>query len=97
MTRGVALSLVVMLATSASAISRAAGTTATIPGAKLTTISSRADARSTTLVIEATEPVPYVAIRPDPLTVVVDFRAVDASAVSSIARSRTEEIGRAHV
>ncbi len=76
MTRGVALSLVVMLATSASTLSRAAGTTTTIPGAKLTTITSRGDARSATLVIEATEPVPYVATRPDPLTVVVDFRNV---------------------
>ena len=76
MTRGVALSLVVMLATAASTMSRAAGTTTTIPGAKLTTITSRGDARSATLVIEATEPVPYVATRPDPLTVVVDFRNV---------------------
>ncbi len=76
MTRGVALSLVVMLATSASTMSRAAGTTTTIPGAKLTTITSRGDARSATLVIEATEPVPYVATRPDPLTVVIDFRNV---------------------
>ncbi len=76
MTRGVALSLVVILATSASTLSRAAGTTTTIPGATLTTITSRGDARSATLVIEATEPVPYVATRPDPLTVVIDFRNV---------------------
>ena len=46
MTRGVALSLVVLMATSASTMSRAAGTAATIPGAKLTTITSRGDARS---------------------------------------------------
>jgi type IV pilus assembly protein PilQ len=71
-----------MLASSASAISRAAGTTA-IPGAKLTTISSKADARSATLVIETTEPVPYVATRPDPFTVMVDFRNVDAAAVAA--------------
>ena len=58
MTRGLALSLVVILATSASAISRASSTAANIPVAKLTTITSRADARSATLVIEATEPVP---------------------------------------
>ena len=90
MTRGVALSLVVMLATSASVGSRAAGTTATTTGAKLTTISSRADARSATLVIEATQPVPYVATRPDPLTVFVDFRNVDAGAVASAARARTD-------
>jgi len=85
-TRGVALSLVVLMATSASTMSRAAGTAATIPGAKLTTITSRGDARSATLVIEATQPVPYVATRPDPLTVMVDFRNVDAGAVASAPR-----------
>ena len=90
MTRGVALSLVVMLVTAASVGSRAAGTTATTTGAKLTTISSRADARSATLVIEATQPVPYVATRPDPLTVFVDFRNVDAGAVASATRARIE-------
>src|SRR4051794_27530887 len=84
-TRGVALSLVVILATAASVISRAAGTAAILAGAKLTTISSKADARSATLVIEATEPVPYVATRPDPLTVMVDFRNVDAGAVVAAA------------
>ena len=69
-TRGVALSLAVMLATGATTVSRAAGTsTVSIPAAKLTTITSRGDARAATLVIEATEPVPYVATRPDPLTV----------------------------
>ena len=85
MTRGVALSLAVILATAASVISRAASTAAIIPNAKLTTISSKADARSATLVIEATEPVPYVATRPDPLTVMVDFRNVDAGAVAAAA------------
>jgi len=81
----VALSLAVILATTASVISRAASTAAIIPGAKLTTISSKADARSATLVIEATEPVPYIATRPDPLTVMVDFRNVDAGAVVAAA------------
>jgi len=81
----VALSLVVILATGASVISRAASTAAVIPSAKLTTISSKADARSATLVIEATEPVPYVATRPDPLTVMVDFRNVDAGAIAAAA------------
>ncbi|MGC4084227.1 MAG: type IV pilus secretin PilQ [Vicinamibacterales bacterium] len=100
-----ALSLVVILATSASMTSRAAGTATTIPSAKLTTITSRSDGRSATLVIEATEPVPYVATRPDPLTVVVDFRNVDTAAlalptgadgrdpISSIAVEKTESMG----
>jgi hypothetical protein len=74
-TRGVAFSLAVLLATAAGEVSRAAGTAAAV-GARLTAITSRADARSTSLVIEATEPVPYVATRPDPFTVIVDFRNV---------------------
>jgi type IV pilus assembly protein PilQ len=72
----------VLLATGASISSRAAGV---VPSAKLTTITSREDARGATLVIEATEPVPYVATRPDPLTVVVDFRGVDAGALATAA------------
>jgi type IV pilus secretin PilQ/predicted competence protein len=87
-TRGMALSMAVMLATSASAISRAAGTATTNPGAKLTTITSRADARSATLVIEATAPVPYIATRPDPLTVMVDFRNVDTGAIAASAAAQ---------
>jgi type IV pilus assembly protein PilQ len=76
----VALSLALLLATCASSIPRAAGT---IPSAKLTTISTREDGRRATLVIEATEPVPYVATRPDPLTVLIDFRNVEPGTVSS--------------
>ncbi len=83
MTRGVALSLAVLLATTASTVSRAAGTAANYPTAKLTTISARGDGRGATLVIEASEPVPYVATRPDPLTVLIDFRNVDPGAVAS--------------
>ncbi|HUR35403.1 MAG TPA: type IV pilus secretin PilQ [Vicinamibacterales bacterium] len=83
-----ALSLAVMLATAASVVSRASGTTATIAGAKLTTITSRADARTATLVIEATEPVPYVATRPDPLTIMIDFRNVEAGAVAASAAAQ---------
>jgi hypothetical protein len=41
------------------------GTTAT-PAIRLKTISSRVTSKGTSLVIEASEPVPYVATRPDP-------------------------------
>jgi type IV pilus assembly protein PilQ len=76
----------VLLATAASISSRAAGT---VPSAKLTTITAREDARSATLVIEATAPVPYVATRPDPLTVFVDFRNVDpGSAAAAVPPAR---------
>src|SRR4029078_5380386 len=39
---------------------------------------SRLDAKGAALLIEATDPVAYVATRPDPLTVVVDVRNVTA-------------------
>jgi type IV pilus assembly protein PilQ len=42
----------------------------------LKTISARVSSKGASLVIEATEPVPYVATRPDPLTLVIDFRNV---------------------
>ena len=50
------------------------GTTAAAPVVRLKTITSRATAAGTSLVIEASDPVPYVATRPDPLTVYIDFR-----------------------
>jgi type IV pilus assembly protein PilQ len=87
-----------MLATGATTVSRAAGTsTVSIPAAKLTTITSRGDARAATLVIEATEPVPYVATRPDPLTVFVDFRNVDAAAVAALSTPPKGAIGAVSV
>jgi type IV pilus assembly protein PilQ len=58
------------------------GATAT-PAIRLKTISSRVTSKGTSLVIEATEPVPYVATRPDPLTLLIDFRNVAADAVIS--------------
>lgn len=60
---------------------RAAETTSSL--ARLTTISSRAHAGGATVVIEADEPVPYSTTRPDPLTVLVDFRNVTAEGFSS--------------
>ena len=39
--------------------------------------------KGASLVIEATEPVPYVATRPDPLTVYIDFRNVAADGLAS--------------
>lgn len=45
---------------------------------RLTNISTRVHANGASLVIEATEPVPYLTSRPDPLTVLVDLRNVGA-------------------
>jgi type IV pilus assembly protein PilQ len=61
------------------------GTAAAPPAldARLTTITSRAHAGGAALVIEATEPVPYLTAQPDPLTVVVDFRNVSTEGLAN--------------
>jgi type IV pilus assembly protein PilQ len=50
---------------------------------RLRAISSRVNAKGAALLIEATDPVAYVATRPDPLTVVVDVRNVTADGVTN--------------
>src|SRR5580765_1497551 len=52
---------------------------------RLKAISSRATSTGTSLVIEASEPVPYVATRPDPLTLYIDFRNVASEGIASLA------------
>ena len=77
LTRGFALSLTVVLACALGAFrGSAAETPAATSGVVLKAISSRVTANGASLVIEASEPVPYVSTRPDPLTVVLDFRNV---------------------
>ena len=67
------------------------GTLATVSGweagdgVRLKTISTRVNGSGASLIIEATEPMAYVASRPDPLTLVVDFRDVDVAGVSNSA------------
>jgi type IV pilus assembly protein PilQ len=83
--KGSALVLSVVLTgalVSASSPDSSSGATAT-PAIRLKTISSRVTSKGTSLVIEATEPVPYVATRPDPLTLLIDFRNVAADTVTS--------------
>jgi len=89
-TKGVALSLSVTVASALASIpGRAAGTSAP----RLTAISSRVHSEGASLVIEATAPVPYVATRHDPLTVYVDFRNVAADGLAnSVAVSRKSPI-----
>ena len=60
------------------------GTTAA-PIVRLKTITSRATSAGTSLVIEASDPVPYVATRPDPLTLYIDFRNVSVDGLASFA------------
>ena len=46
------------------------------PAARLTGVSTKTESPGTTVVIETTEPVAYVATQPDPLTLLVDLRNV---------------------
>src|SRR5436305_5499514 len=81
-TRGLAL-LVTMAAGALVSAASPADRTAAPSGARLKTISSRVSSKGASLVIEATDPVAYVATRPDPLTVLVDFRNVAAEGVAN--------------
>ncbi|MDO8836203.1 MAG: AMIN domain-containing protein, partial [Vicinamibacterales bacterium] len=56
--------------------------------ARLTSVSTLTAGRAVTVVIEASEPVPYATAQPDPLTVLVDLRNATAAGV-------TGAIGRA--
>jgi type IV pilus assembly protein PilQ len=60
-----------------------AADTPAAPSATLKAISERQGRGGPSLVIEASEPVPYMTTRPDPLTVLLDFRNVGAEGVSN--------------
>jgi type IV pilus secretin PilQ/predicted competence protein len=77
--RGFALLLT--LAT-AGALVNASGSTGTGVG-RLKTISARTSAKGSQLVIEASDPLAYVATRPDPLTLALDFRNVASEGVAN--------------
>ena len=62
---------------------RAAGPTTTTPTVRLKTISAKVNGKGASLLIEASEPVAYVASRPDPLTLLLDFRNVGAEGVAN--------------
>jgi type IV pilus assembly protein PilQ len=84
MTRGVTLSLTVLLScVVADFAGSAAEPPATTAGVRLKAISARVSSRGASLVIEATEPVPYVATRTDPLTLVLDFRNVGTDGLAT--------------
>ena len=88
-TRGFALLLTVA---AAGALVDASAPGAAV-GGRIKTITSRANAKGASLVIEATEPVAYVATAPDPLTVVLDFRNVIADgAANSVTANHTSPI-----
>ncbi|MEQ1871664.1 MAG: type IV pilus secretin PilQ [Vicinamibacterales bacterium] len=84
-TRGIALCLTLSLAAIYGQVSRAAGG-ASLADARLTAITSRLTSTSASLVIEASQPVPYVSTRPDALTLVLDFRNVGADKLAALAK-----------
>ena len=82
-TRGLALVLSVAVVGVVGGRPGTAADTPAAPSAKLKTISERQGRGGPALVIEASEPVPYVTTRPDPLTVLLDFRNVGAENVAN--------------
>jgi type IV pilus secretin PilQ/predicted competence protein len=82
-TRGLALVLSVAVVGVVGGRPGTAADTAAAPTAKLKTISERQGRGGPSLVIEASEPVPYMTTRPDPLTVLLDFRNVGAENVAN--------------
>jgi type IV pilus assembly protein PilQ len=85
-TRSLALLASVAMAGTLGMAARAAGPADRAAGAevaRLKTISSRLSSKGASLVIEATDPVAYIATRPDPLTVVVDVRNALADQVTN--------------
>ena len=93
--RGLALLLTVAAAGALVSASAPPGTIATV---RLTAISARVSARGASLVIEASEPVGYTTSRPDPLTVLLDFRNVAATDIAnSVAADVKSPIARVSV
>ena len=78
--RGLALLLTVA---AAGALVSADAPTGPLVTVRLKAISARVNARGASLVIEATEPVAYTTSRPDPLTLLLDFRNVGAADVAN--------------
>src|SRR6059036_121610 len=78
-TRGLALFMTVAVA----AALRAAGPDTTATSPRLKSVSARVGSKGASLTIEATEPVGYSLTRPDPVTVLVDFRNVTMADVAN--------------
>jgi type IV pilus assembly protein PilQ len=81
--RGFALCLTLAVAGALGNMPGSAAAPAAVPAAQLKAISARSNPQGASLVIEASEPVPYLTARPDPLTVVVDFRNVTTDGLAN--------------
>jgi type IV pilus assembly protein PilQ len=78
--RGLALTITVA---AAGALVNASAPSAGLTSVRLKAISAHVNAKGASLVIEASEPVAYTATRPDPLTLLLDFRNVAADDVAN--------------
>ncbi len=85
LTRGLALSVTIAVAGALADLPRIAAESPVVSSARLKSIKARSSTKGASLVIEATDPVPYLTTRPDPFTVLVDFRNVDVE--GTIARA----------
>src|SRR5262245_6664727 len=86
LTKGITLLVTIAAAGALVSASETAGTAVTAPApasVRLKAIRSRVSSKGASLVIEATEPVAYIQSRPDPLTLVLDFRNVGAEGVAN--------------
>ncbi len=100
LTKGIALLVTVAAAGALVNASETAGTAVTTPApaaVRLKAIRSRVSSKGTSLVIEATEPVAYIQSRPDPLTLLLDFRNVGAEGVANRVASDTSPIANVSV
>ncbi len=94
-TRGLALILTVA---TAGAFVHAAAPPDSGTSVRLKAISARVGSKGASLTIEASEPVAYTALRPDPLTVLLDFRNVAGHDVAnSVAADVKSPIARVSV
>jgi type IV pilus assembly protein PilQ len=89
-TTACALAVAVLLAGTFVAASSPESYAATTNVVRLTAISSHITSSGTSLVIEASEPVPYVATRPDPLTLYIDFRNVTVDGIRNVLAAATK-------
>ena len=94
-TRGLACLFVAFAA--AGALVGASGPAAGPSTIRLKTISARTNSKGASLVIEATEPVGYSLTRPDPLTVLVEFRNVAPGVVANTVGAAASPISRVSV
>ena len=93
-----AVPLLLILLTAGALVSVSGQSPGSGAQARITDISLRVNSKATSLVIEVSEPVPYVATRPDPVTVILEFRNTTAKGtVHSVAKSVRDSIAAVYV